>query len=239
MQLKSYVVHVSPTPKPFEHIMSTRNLSDDRSLFTNDRIAELVDDFMSDGSSCLPLLVALSESKVLDEVLKVGLMQPLAFLIGTAAEPYVESDLVALSEAVFANKALVNRFISCCCRAAVVDLLRFFFTSMIPQIVDSLIAIVTTGSSVFRAEHIDRVSPFVACTNLSVRHRATKLVSLILKRCCYADENALCFVVENLMKNAIPEQKLDVLLDTLNVLHKIRQLQSVFHYIRVSSDAVH
>ena len=206
----------------------------DPSSYTSDNITRLVNEFLTGKGAILPLLSALQDPNVLKSISQLNIMPHIVSKLNSSTDPHVATYLIALAHQLFEDSSLVKSFIEAGGGQVLLDILLRFYTSHIPRLLDCLIVILQSEKIILDSQHFQRISPFLLASDLAVRESAEELISIVFDKHCYENGEAFCEVVENLLRNATPEAKVELLGLTLDILLKISQINVVTNKMRVS-----
>lgn len=205
----------------------------DPNSITDEQIAKMVEDLKEDESVIVKLsaLVA-SHQEVVAIVSQFDIMPILANCLSSSHDPHIISHLISVISTLLLDETLVASFIEHGGPQALLDLLLRFVTSMIPKLLDCFITIITNERIVFTQQHLAKIATFLLSTDLSDRQTAIQLLDKIIDKQCYDDDAIFAVVVENLLRNAVPEALPELLQVTLNLLIKITKFEGAKAQLR-------
>lgn len=231
-KLKSYVQQFAQPSGLTEEAEQDVPAEIDPNSITEEQIAEYISELQTDESAITKLAAAVVNQDVVSMVAQFDIMPLLIERITTCQETHVIAPLVSLLAILLTEESLLASFLESNGSHALLELLPKFCTSMIPKLLDCLICVVRVERCVFTQVHLARIASFLLCTDLTVRQTAITLLNEIADRQCYDDDSIFASVVENLLRNAVPEAKNEVLLETLNLLIKITQYEGAKAQLR-------
>ena len=231
-KLKSYVQQFGNPSAPGEDDVEELPVEIDPHSITNEQIEALINDLKTD-ESVIPKLSALAANQdVVSMLYQYDIMPILIDHIISCQDTHTITHLISLLSTLLGDESLLASFLEHNGSQALLDLLPRFCTSMIPKLLDCLIDVIAVERVVFTQLHLSKLAPFLLCTDLSLRQTAIHLLDDIIDKQCYDDDAIFAVVVENLLRNAMPEAKPEILLATLNLLIKITSFEGAKAQLR-------
>lgn len=205
----------------------------DPNSITNEQIHEFVDELKTDKSiiSKLSQLVV-NQPDIVSMISQYDIMPILIDYLTKLTDVHAVSHLVSLLSLLLPDENLLASFLELGGPHALLELLSRFVASMLPKLLDCLLCVISQETVIFTQFHLSKINTFLLCTDTSARLTTIKLIDEIIERQCYDDDTIFAIVVENLLRNAIPEAKSDVLLSTLNLLIKLTTFEGAKAQIR-------
>jgi serine/threonine protein kinase len=219
-KLKSYVQQCSNNMSISEITIDELPVEIDPKHWTTEELASLIKQIQIDENAIFTLATAVRVVDV-DLFAQFDVMPPIVSYLKNCQETNLFVHLVFLLSRLLRNESLLGSFLKYSGARALLDLLPRFCTSMIPMLLDCLTAIVRRERCLFSLSHIARLAPFLMCTDLRVRLSAMLLLGLIIDRHCFDEDSVFTVVIENLLRNAVPESKPEVLIQSLDLLMKL------------------
>lgn len=236
-KLKAYVAQISSGVEDHIDLDEASSVEIDVKSLTNARLADLLNGFINGTGTILPLIAALNDEENLKKVAKLDVMPLLVKKIATCTDSHASTCLIALTAELFRDESQIEPFIKNGGPIATLDILTRLSTSSIPQLLDCLLVIAKHSNVSFTASHIQKVSPFLLVADLSTRENALNLLDLILQRKLYEEVDAFNPSIENLIRNAAPESKTDLLKKVLVLMLKLSLFSSVKQQMK-NSDGI-
>ncbi|KAH0787238.1 TKL family protein kinase [Histomonas meleagridis] len=130
------------------------------------------------------------------------------------------------------NKEIIQQFIECNGSNVLLDLfLKFGMTSM-NRIIECLMIIIQNDKNVkLGIDHFTKLAPFLVSNDLIIRLDTMKLLVYVLENHVYDEDGSLTVLTLNVMCNAQPEAKPQILMITLKILKLLLELPKPFSFI--------
>ncbi|OHT01757.1 TKL family protein kinase [Tritrichomonas foetus] len=231
-KLKSYVQQFASPSSPGDDDVEDLPLEIDPHSITDEQIEQLINELKTDETVIPKLAALVSNQDVISMFYQYDIMPILIEYIASCQDTHTIAHLISLLSTLLSDESLLASFLEHNGSQALLDLLPRFCTSMIPKLLDCFIDIIAVERHVFTQLHLSKIAPFLLCTDISVRQTAIKLLDDIIDKQCYDDDAIFAVVVENLLRNAMPEAKPEILLATLNLLIKITNFEGAKAQLR-------
>jgi len=233
-QLKAYVSQfATPNIQIVDSYYSTPIESEIQTI-PSSQLFQLIDDFNKDNNSVLSLISVLSHNKGISLIKPAEIIPTIISRLADCSDAHTASHLVSLLSLLFYHKSMVAFFVDYGGDNTLLELLPRFCTSMIPKLLDCLIQVLTIKSCIFYYSHISKISPFLLCSDLSIRLTAIMLINRIVDNTCYEDNSIFVAIIEFLLRNATPESKIELLNETLLLINKLSHFKAVLSILQQS-----
>ena len=229
-KLKAYVNQFSaPKTEVAENVIQTQLMIDPNSM-TNEQIEKLIDDFKNDNK-IYPLLNAAQHPDALGKINQFDIIPILEDKIMTCTDINTRSAVIHLTSILLSDESTLASFLERGGAKILLDTLARYSASSNPKIIDCLLKVVECEHCIFSAKHLSQIAPLLL-SDFAVRLTTITLMSNIIEKHCFDDDSIFTVVIENLLRNAVPEAKADILLETLNVLIQIIQFEAAKAQLR-------
>jgi len=226
-KLKSYSqLFSSPATNNDDQIFSNRIEIDPHSI-TEGHLGKMIEDLRSNNDlSVQTLITAVQRPEILALLSKFNIMSVVTDRIGACTDIGAISNYIVLLSYLITDESMLASFLEHNGSKILLDILLKFSTSTMPKLVDCLSLVIKREKGIITPQHMSKIAPFLLCNDLTVRRNTIELLESIIQRGWYEDDSAFSLVVENLLRNAVPEARSDVLLDTLLLLNKITAFEA-------------
>ncbi|KAK8899539.1 protein kinase activity protein [Tritrichomonas musculus] len=209
------------------------SLEFDPHSITNEQLGSLIEELKMD-KLIIPKLSQLvsNHPDIVPMFSQFDIMPILIDYLTKLHDIHVVSHLVCLLSLLLPDENLLPSFIELGGIQALLELLTRFVASMLPKLLDCFLCIISVEQIMFSQNHLTKINSFLLSADMAVRLTAIKLIDKMIERQCYDDDTIFAVIIENLLRNAIPEAKSDVLLSALNLLIKLADFEAAKAQIR-------
>ncbi|KAH0794427.1 TKL family protein kinase [Histomonas meleagridis] len=230
---KNYIQQFgSPSFNNDEFVNDLRPFGIDPNSITEEQIGKIIEECEQDETAITKLTTLISNQDIVSMIAQFDIIPFIVKHLETSNDQHIIATLVSLLEKLLKDESMVASFIENNGDIALLNVLTRFVTTTIPKLLSCLIAIVGSQRCIFSQQHISRISSFLLASDVVVRKKAINLLDQIIDHEFYEDESIFSTVVENLLRNAIPESNSELLLATLNLLIKIASFEGAKAQIR-------
>ena len=229
-KFKAYVNQFSTptTETPEEIVQSTIGI--DPNDLTNDQMSKMIQEF-KDENKVHPLLSAVQHPQYISMIAQFDIVPILEEKIMSTTDINTRAAIMQLTSILLDDESIMQSFLERGGAKILLDALAKYSASSNPQIVDCLTKVLESEHCIFSVKHLTQIAPLLL-SDFSVRLSTIRLINLIIEEHCFDDDSIFTVIIENLLRNAVPEAKSDILLETLDVLIQIIQFEAAKAQLR-------